>query len=366
MHELAARRLKDEALARGASRAGICRAEPVAHGDVLLAWLAAGRHGDMAYMARNPERRLDPRHVMPEARSCVVIAVDPGTDPPPGVARYAQGEDYHDVLGRILGAVRRVVEEELSGVGRAFVDTGPLLERELAMAAGLGFIGKNTNLIHQRAGSYALLGVLLTDLDLPADAPSVPRCGTCTRCLDLCPTDAFVAPYVLDGRRCISDLTIETRGDIPRPLREQTGAWVHGCDVCQDVCPWNRKARPAPHGALEGGPPLSPVETLAMDDAAFRAAYRRSALWRPRPRGARRNALAALGHRPGDASPGRVRAALRDPDAMVRRHAAWALSRGVEWWRRRRRGTPRDPPRDVGSPPVRDPGAPVWGDNGDA
>lgn len=340
MSDRIASRLKGEALRHGASRVGICRAEPVPRGEALLSWLAAGHHAGMAYMARDPERRVDPSRTLAGARSCLVIAVDHAAPRPAAsdglaVAAYAGGRDYHDVLRPILEGVGQVVAE-LGGRWRASVDTGPLLERELAMAAGLGFIGKNTNLIDTRAGSYHLLGVLLTDLDLPADPPATAHCGTCTRCLDLCPTEAFPAPYVLDARRCLSYLTIENRGEIPRPLRDAMGPWVFGCDICQEVCPWNRKARPAPHPDLAGMPAIDAGEVLAMDDAAFRARFRGTAISRAKLSGLKRNVLAALGGRPRLASLPALRHGLRDASPMIRRHAAFALGRLLARGRRRR------------------------------
>ncbi|MFN7973727.1 MAG: tRNA epoxyqueuosine(34) reductase QueG [Acidobacteriota bacterium] len=318
-----ARRVKDQAISLGASRAGICRAEPIARAGALDAWLEAGHHGSMAYMARAPERRADPRAVYPEARSIVVIAVDHERSAPsrPRVARYAVGRDYHDVLGRILEGLARFLASEYGARSKSWVDTGPILERELAMAAGLGFIGKNTNAIHKQAGSYFLIGELLTDLDLPPDAPSLPHCGTCTRCLDYCPTGAFVAPYVLDARRCISYLTIEHRGALPRRMRARLGSWAFGCDVCQEVCPWNRKDALSHPELSANGDPIPP-SLLDLDEPGAKAALAGRATSRPKRRGLLRN-LALL-----DSTPATwLRGALRDPDPLVRRHAAFAIGR---------------------------------------
>jgi epoxyqueuosine reductase len=248
------------------------------------------------------------------------------------VSRYARGEDYHGLieerLGRLLAFVREEAGQEVRG--RACVDTGPVLERELARRAGLGWWGKNTCLIAGKAGSYFFLGELLLDLELEYDQPAADHCGTCTRCLDACPTRAFPEPYVLDARRCISYLNIELKGAIPGDLRAGMGDWIFGCDVCQEVCPWNRRAAPAAEPAFRARPgmenPALP-ELLALSQEEFAARFRRSPLRRAKRRGLLRNAAVALGNA-GDrrAVPALVRA-LADEEPLVRAHAAWALGR---------------------------------------
>jgi epoxyqueuosine reductase len=249
------------------------------------------------------------------------------------VARYALGDDYHDVmlsrLKTLLAEVRARYGEEVPG--RAYVDTGPLLERDLAQRAGLGWWGKNTNLLHRHLGSYFFLGALLLGLDLAPDAPTTAHCGTCRRCLDACPTRAFVAPYVLDARRCISYLTIELKGPIPRNLRPLVGNWIYGCDICQEVCPWNRKAPPTDEPAFQprgdlAAPELIPL--LGMTDEEFRARFRGSPIKRTKRRGLLRNVAVALGNARDPVAIPALRAALgQDPEPLVRGHAAWALGR---------------------------------------
>ena len=245
--------LKGQAYGLGFDLAGIARLGPVESADHFAAWIDAGHAGEMAYLARGAEARRDTRLAVPasaawtEARtpavSALVVAMSYGGREPDGpVARYARGDDYHDVLLERLQTLHRWLEAQLGHAvpGKAYVDTGPLLERDLARRAGLGWFGKNTNLIHPRLGSFFFLGALLLGMELPPDAPfEADRCGTCTRCLDACPTDAFVGPRVLDATRCISYLTIEAKGPMPEALRAGIGGHVYGCDVCQDVCPWN-------------------------------------------------------------------------------------------------------------------------------
>lgn len=316
------------------------------------AWLEAGFYGEMAYLAWREAlaRREDLRQVLPGVRSVIVVAaLYAGHDPPAEgfcdrsrglVARYAWGEDYHDILisalEQIAASIRDTVDRPIAT--RVYVDTGPLLERDLAVRAGLGFIGRNTCLIHPRLGSWLLLGELLLDLDLGPPGPIFQAhpsyhsgtCGRCTRCLDACPTHAFPAPYLLDARRCISYLTIELKGPIPRHLRPLLGHRIFGCDVCQTVCPWNRVAQDhaLPHLAFRPQPDRigpSLVELLALDEEGFRRRFRHSALWRARRRGLLRNVAVALGNS-GDPAivPALVRA-LDDAEPLVRGHAAWAL-----------------------------------------
>jgi epoxyqueuosine reductase len=261
-----------------------------------------------------------------------------GTSPAGPVARYARGDDYHDVMLEKLGALQEWLATELGRPvhGKAYVDTGPLLERDLARRAGLGWFGKNTNLINPEIGSFFFLGALLVELELEPDDPfQADRCGTCTRCLEACPTQAFAAPRVLDATRCISYLTIELKGEIPEALREPMGGLLYGCDICQDVCPWNvsfaqelREQALAPRAALSA-PDARPLarEVLSMDDDTFRVAFKGSPMKRTKRRGLARNAAVVLGN-VGDARDvPALTAALDDPEPLVGQHAAWALSR---------------------------------------
>src|SRR5882762_2358187 len=273
-------------------------ATPPEHGPALRRWLEAGHAGTMGYLERRVEERLDPARVLPGARSvlCVALNYYQGEAPDPSwapVARYAWGHDYHDVMTPRLEALGAHLAEACGAVSKGYVDTGPVLERDLAARAGLGWIGKNTMLLHPDLGSWFLIGVLLTSAELDFDEPLPDRCGSCRACLDACPTGAFAAPYVLDARRCISYLTIEHRGDIPPALEDALGPWQFGCDVCQEVCPWNRKVPVSRETAFRPSAPYPGAERIAaMSDEELRARFQGTALLRPRPAGLRRNATA--------------------------------------------------------------------------
>ncbi len=307
-------------------------ADPPEHGRAFEAWLDAGYAGTMAYLERGRAKRLEPRRVLPGARSVVAVALNyyqgPDAAGPPHVSRYAWGADYHAAMEPRLHALLDDLTAAAPGVtGRVYVDTGPVLERDLAAGAGLGWVGKNTMLLHPALGSWLFIGVVLTTAELAPDAPLPDRCGSCTRCLEACPTQAFVAPYVLDARRCISYLTIEHRGPIPVELRAPMGTLAFGCDVCQAVCPWNRRAPISAEAAFAARelPALTELATLTED--AFRAGLQGSPLRRARRRGLARNAAVALGNGGGPGATAALSAALGDPDPEVRAHAAWALER---------------------------------------
>lgn len=337
----AAQRLRTMARTAGFDLAGVARLAPAATGEAYLRWLARGDHAGMGWMERNVELRLDPRGLLEGARSALVVALRyaplAGADEPvpgdlwPRVARYARGDDYHDLMRARLEQVAAAARHEWPGVGtRVCVDTAPLLERDLAARAGLGAVGKNTLLLHPEAGSWLLLGELLLTLDLAPDAPLSDLCGDCARCLEACPTGALPEPYRLDAGRCLSYWTIEHRGEIPAGARRGLADWVFGCDICQEVCPWNRRRPPADHPELnlaEGRRALDLAGLLALPEPAFRELFRGSPMKRARAEGLRRNAALALAGR----ADRRAREALEaaaggDPSPVVREAAAWALS----------------------------------------
>jgi epoxyqueuosine reductase len=302
-----AHRLKAEAYARGAMLAGVARLGPMETARAYDDWIANGYAGEMAYLERGAEKRRDSTLPVPGAVSALVIGVNYGGREPEGpVARYARGDDYHDVLVPMLRGVQDWASSELgvSVPGKAYTDTGPILERDLGRRAGLGWFGKNTMLISPRHGSFFFLGVLLLGLELEVDEPfASDHCGTCTRCLQACPTEAFVAPRVMDARRCISYLTIEAKGEIPEDLRRPVSGMIYGCDICQNVCPWNRKfsqelAEDSPFKArdfIAGKDAVTlAADILALDQEAFSAAFRKSPMKRAKLAGVQRNAAVAL------------------------------------------------------------------------
>jgi epoxyqueuosine reductase len=327
---------KAQAHALGFSLVGIAELGPMESAPLFDEWLAAGMHGEMEYMQRGAEKRRDSRLPHPGAVSAIVVAMEYGGREPSGpVARYARGDDYHDVMTARLRELHRWLDERVGRpvAGKAYVDTGPILERELAQRAGLGWIGKSTNLVNPRIGSFFFIGSLLVELPLPADEPFVAdHCGTCTRCLDACPTGAFVEPRKLDARKCISYLTIEQKGAIPRELRPLIGNRVYGCDICQEVCPWNGpkfvqitdedafRPREGVHGA-------ELIELMGMDQAEFSRRFKGSPVKRAKRRGFLRNVAVALGNWGAPEAVPVLAKALEDEEPLVRGHAAWALGR---------------------------------------
>ncbi|HEU4698972.1 MAG TPA: tRNA epoxyqueuosine(34) reductase QueG [Gemmatimonadales bacterium] len=298
--------VKAEARALGFLACGITDPRPSARAAEFDAWLARGYAGTMRYLHRQAKRRKDPRLIAPEARSVVVVLdnyyhADTEADrQAPRVAKYARGADYHHVTTARLARLAEFLRAHGAGLARVYADAGPVPERELAQRAGLGWTGKNTLLIRPGVGSFFFIGSIFTDLALPPDPPfEMDRCGSCTRCLDACPTQAFVAPRVLDATRCISYLTIEQKGPIPDDLAPQLDGWAFGCDACQDVCPWNQRFATestvpefAPRGHLAG---VDAAALDAMDDAEFARRWADTPLERPGLAGLRRNLRAALG-----------------------------------------------------------------------
>lgn len=331
-------RLKERALALGFELAGIASAQPADTFDRLRAWLDQGYAGAMDYMVRHALARRHPSSILPNVRSVVMVGMNYSRQSAAGsrqssaqVARYARGLDYHRVLRKKLKLLLEWLQAEVPGChGRCVVDTAPLLERDFARRAGLGWFGKNTMLLNKRLGSYFFLGALLLDAQLQPDPPQTNgHCGTCTACLDACPTGAFPEPGKLDARRCISYLTIELRAPIPEELREGVGDWLFGCDVCQEVCPWNRKtpsARPTAWPARHDLAALDAAELLSLSAEDFRSRFQETALARPKRRGLLRNAAIVLGNRGDPAALPALQKALADPEALVREAAQWAIA----------------------------------------
>lgn len=343
-------RVRAEARRQGFDAVGFARAE--AHPDAarLKAWLAEGRHGTMAWMARDPDRRSDPRRILREVKTVISVGLgyyvgdgplashggpDSGDQTRPAlrgrIARYAWGRDYHKRTRKRVLRLARAIRALQPARWAAYVDTGPILDRGWAERAGLGWIGKNTNVIVKDAGSWLFLGEILTDLDLEADPPARNHCGTCSRCIAACPTGAIVAPYQLDARRCISYLTIEHKGLIPLELRPAIGTRIFGCDDCQDVCPWNRFATPTANPDFAARPDQQTPELiplLDLDHPGFLERYQGTAIRRAGRDRFVRNVAVALGNLADSrAIPALGRTLLHDASPMVRAHAAWALGR---------------------------------------
>jgi epoxyqueuosine reductase len=340
--------VKARARELGFDRVAVGPAGPPEHGVEFERWLDAGYAGTMDYLARGRADRLDPERLLAGCRSVVAVALSYNAVRPEGpdtaaapvfasspddwhaVARYARGRDYHDVMRPRLGELGEFIRAAAGADVRCrtAVDTSAVLERDLAARAGLGWIGKNTNLLTPSLGSYFFIGIVLTTADLAVDERQPDRCGTCTACLDACPTRAFVGPYVLDARRCISYLTIEHRGAIAEELRADIGEWLFGCDVCQDVCPWNRKAEPAREPALASSAPFGALEDLLdLDRDGFRARFHGTAIARTKRSGLLRNTAIVLGNRRDVGAVRALTRALDDEDDVVRGAAAWALAR---------------------------------------
>lgn len=333
------KRIKHAAAELGFELCGICPATSPLGASRLDEWLAAGYGGQMHYIADRREAYADPSHVLEGVQSLVMLGMGyhgtGETVPTEGtegrVARYAQGTvDYHNVIRKRLHSLADTLREMIPvATTRGVVDTAPLLEREFAQLAGLGWVGKNTLLLSKHAGSYFFLAALLTDVVLDYNMPfQADHCGTCTACLDACPTDAFPQPYVLDASRCISYLTIELRDAVPSELREGMGDWVFGCDVCQEVCPWNRDVLPSVESVFLPQSELNPLELPSlfdMDENGFRQRFRHTPLWRAHRRGLLRSAAIVLGNQRDPAALPALIQGLNDKEPLVRGAAAWAL-----------------------------------------
>jgi len=331
---------KIKAIARslGFEWVGVAPAQKPEHWAFYQQWLSLGHAGEMGYLGRNLDGRADPCAVVPHAKSILCLGTNylphecrVVDDEPRGfISKYARGDDYHTVIkARLFDLLAQIQDMEPTADGRVYVDTGPVLERDFAARAGLGWFGKHTGLIDKHTGSWFFLAEIILTLELEPDEPQLDHCGTCTRCIDACPTDAIVAPYVVDSRRCISYLTIELRDAIPLDLRSQMGAWVYGCDVCQDVCPWNLKhSKPTDDPVFQSRPGLDGpklADLLQMDQTAFSTQFKNSPIKRTKRRGLLRNAAVALGNIGSVVDVPVLVLALDDVEPLVRGHAAWAL-----------------------------------------
>lgn len=335
--------LKQEAQRLGFDFTGIAAAVEPAGFSRLKQWLGSGFHGEMEYLETRRDAYQHPSGVLPDVRSIMMLGLSYHTDvaslphqPGQGrVARYAWGQvDYHDYLHKKLKKLCRYAREIDGDISiRGVVDTAPLLEREFAQLSGMGWHAKNTMLINRQLGSWFLIAAILTDADLEVDAPQpTSHCGTCTACIEACPTDAFVEAGTLDATKCISYLTIEHRSPIPIELRSQMGDWILGCDVCQDVCPWNNKAIRSNHECFTPVESLRPLDLhslFRLNEDQFRARFRKTPLWRPKRRGILRNAAIAIGNQPSLAGLESLSIGINDDEALVRGASAWAIGQHI-------------------------------------
>jgi epoxyqueuosine reductase len=331
-------KIRQRALELGFDDCRFTTAAPPDHAEKFQSWIQERQHGEMAYLERNAHKRVEPQQVLAGAKSVVALAISYAQDSKfkvqssteAVIARYAQFADYHDVIGEKLKQFTAFMNE-LGGVGTRslwYVDTGPLLERDLAQRAGIGFVGKHTNLISRTLGNWIFLAEIITTVELEPDAPEHNRCGKCVRCITACPTNAITEPFNVDARRCISYLTIELKGAIPIELRPLVGNRIYGCDDCLAACPWNKFAREGAMMKSHAREDLSAadlIELLSLDDAAFKTRFAGTPILRTKRRGLLRNVCVALGNI-GDASAlPALKRALQDNEPLIREHAAWAI-----------------------------------------
>ena len=332
--------IKNKALDIGFDLVGVSPVGSFPENQFYKEWLNKGYSGEMGYMERNFERREDVRNILPGAKSIISCAINYNTDHPYStelsdkkkgwISRYAWGDDYHDCVKEKL----EVLMDHISSlyprdvVCRVYVDTGPVLERVYGKYAGIGWVGKNTCLINQEIGSWVFVGEIIADIELEYDSPVADRCGTCTRCIDACPTNALLEPYVLDSRLCISYLTIEIKNKIPQDLREGIQNNIYGCDICQDVCPWNKRAPISEMKEFEPrddlyNPSLSSLSGISPEE--FRELFRGSPIKRTKRRGLLRNIMVAMGNSGDRDYVAHIKTCLQDEEPLVRAHAVWAL-----------------------------------------
>jgi len=334
--------IKDKASQLGFLLAGVTTPEPPPHYSTFENWLAQGHHGTMDYLAndRSRTRRANPREILPECKSILVLATAYPSPSGRGqgesetrIASYARGADYHDIIPARMKELVQFIEDQFGGPikNRYYTDTGPILERDLAQRAGIGWIGKNTCLINPKQGSYLLLSEIFLDLALEPDPPFVTdHCGTCTRCITACPTDCILPNRTLDATRCISYLTIELKDDIPVDLREKIGDWVFGCDICQTVCPWNRFAPEGDPAFNDIHSPHSLTEELTLTPQAFNGRFKRTPIQRAKRCGYLRNVAVALGNTGDMHDLPVLQNALNDEEPMIREHAQWAINKIIK------------------------------------
>ncbi|MDP0490046.1 MAG: tRNA epoxyqueuosine(34) reductase QueG [Verrucomicrobiota bacterium JB023] len=323
--------MTEKALELGFSELRVAPALRARHADAYQQWVSDGKYGDMAWMARDPERRSDPRIVLPGCQSVIVLAFNYYTGPHPEanyrIARYSWNEDYHDIITPKLKQLNSLLEAE-GGTQRFYTDTGPVLERDFAAEAGLGWNGKSTVQLHRKLGTWFFLADFLTTLQLPYDSPSNSHCGKCTACIDSCPTKAITSPHSLDARRCISYLTIEHKGPIPLELRPLMGDRIYGCDDCLAICPWNKFAKASQEAKLQARDTIFKHrlrDFLALSDEEFRQVFRKSPVKRSKRPRFLRNVCVALGNTGTRDDLPALRQATKDPDDLISEHAQWAI-----------------------------------------
>lgn len=320
--------METEAKALGFHSFGVAAVPMAVRRDYYTQWIADGKHGTMSWMERNNDRRLYPAKLLPEARSIIVLGLNyyqPNPGRPYRIAKYALGDDYHNFMLRRLKRLCRILREEYGGAQRPYVDTGPLLEKPIAAAAGLGWQGKSTILIEPKRGTWSFLANIVTTLELPVDEPAKDRCGSCSRCIDVCPTRAITAPYQLDATKCISYLTIEHDGAIPLEVRAAIGDRLYGCDECLDVCPWNKWATPTVEAKFLPRELPSLRELLAWDEATFSERMIGSPIRRVKLHRFRRNICVVLGNVGTRGDLAALQVVAEGSDAMVAEHASWAI-----------------------------------------
>jgi epoxyqueuosine reductase len=325
-------KIRKRALELGFDDCRFTTAAPPASAEQFQNWIAGNKNGEMSWLERNAEKRINPQRVLPGAKSVIALAASYQSENQKngGVARYARFDDYHDVLGARLKLLSEFVNQ-LADKTRSlwYVDTGPLLERDLAQRAGLGFAGKHTNLISRKLGNWIFLSEIITTLELETDAPEKNHCGKCSRCISACPTNAITAPFQLDARRCISYLTIELKGSIPIEFRKAIGNRIYGCDDCLAACPWNRFAREGNLMKVHSRKDLKQpdlIELLQLDEGGFKSRFSSSPILRTKRRGFLRNVCIAMGNTGDESALPHLLKATKDLEPLIAEHANWAMS----------------------------------------